>query len=50
MPNYAARLTRIMGVICSIEKDQDERSKLIELARVFDVFKFEMSEKGIFHY
>ncbi|EPB72994.1 hypothetical protein ANCCEY_07915 [Ancylostoma ceylanicum] len=50
MPNYAARLTRIMGVICSIEKDQYERAKLMELARVFKVFKFEMSEEGIFHY
>ncbi|KAK6755954.1 hypothetical protein RB195_014378 [Necator americanus] len=50
MPNYAARLTRIMGLIFSIERDQHERSKVVELARVFDVFKFEVSEKGVLNY
>ncbi|KHJ77085.1 hypothetical protein OESDEN_23295 [Oesophagostomum dentatum] len=50
MPNYAARLTNLLSLISSVEKHQHERSKFAELARVFDVYKFEMSEEGIFHY
>nr|CDJ87845.1 Zinc finger and Nuclear hormone receptor domain containing protein [Haemonchus contortus] len=46
MPNYAARLTKIMEIISSVEKAQHQRAKLMELARIFDVFKYDLSEKG----
>ncbi|PIO55735.1 hypothetical protein TELCIR_22877 [Teladorsagia circumcincta] len=46
MPNYAARLIKIMEIICSMEKAQHHRTKVMELARIFDVFKFDLSEKG----
>ncbi|VDO38270.1 unnamed protein product [Haemonchus placei] len=57
MPNYAARLTKIMEIISSqihwgrkicksFQKAQHQRTKLMELARIFDVFKYDLSEKG----
>ncbi|XGW02203.1 hypothetical protein V3C99_014334 [Haemonchus contortus] len=46
MPNYAARLTKIMDIICSIEKAQHHRTKVMELARIFDIFKFDFTGKG----
>ncbi|VDP15043.1 unnamed protein product [Heligmosomoides polygyrus] len=42
MPNYAARLTRIMEIISSVE------AMVVELARMFDVFKFDVTEKDLF--
>ncbi|VDO69500.1 unnamed protein product [Heligmosomoides polygyrus] len=44
-PNYAGRLIRIMSIVHTIE-----RSKVMELARIFDIFKVELSEKGMFDY
>ncbi|ETN85106.1 Ligand-binding domain of nuclear hormone receptor [Necator americanus] len=46
--NYAGRLIRIMSIIQCIENIHHERSKVLELARIFDIFKVEMSEKGMF--
>ncbi|RCN43241.1 hypothetical protein ANCCAN_10816 [Ancylostoma caninum] len=47
-PNYAGRLIRIMSIVHCIENIHYERSKVMELARIFDVFKVEVSEKGMF--
>ncbi|CAJ0588313.1 unnamed protein product [Cylicocyclus nassatus] len=48
MPNYAARLIKIMSIVDCIEKIYHERSKVTELAHIFDIFKTDVSEKGIF--
>uniref|UniRef100_A0A0K0D0E9 NR LBD domain-containing protein n=1 Tax=Angiostrongylus cantonensis TaxID=6313 RepID=A0A0K0D0E9_ANGCA len=47
-PNYAGRLIRIMSIVHCIENIHHERSKVMELARIFDIFKIEASEKGMF--
>ncbi|WKY13852.1 hypothetical protein Q1695_004582 [Nippostrongylus brasiliensis] len=47
-PNYAARLIRIMSIVHNIENIHYERSKVMELARIFDIFKIELSEKGMY--
>ncbi|VDM56510.1 unnamed protein product [Angiostrongylus costaricensis] len=47
-PNYAGRLIRIMSIVHCIENIHYERSKVMELARIFDIFKIEASEKGMF--
>ncbi|KAK6046306.1 hypothetical protein COOONC_16190 [Cooperia oncophora] len=48
-PNYAARLIKIMSIVHCIENIHYERSKVMELARIFDVFKIELTEKGFFY-
>lgn len=35
-------------LICFLQNIHYERSKVMELARIFDVFKVEVSEKGMF--
>ncbi|KAJ1372502.1 hypothetical protein KIN20_034673 [Parelaphostrongylus tenuis] len=47
-PNYAGRLIQIMSIVHCIENIYYERSKIMELARIFDIFKIEASEKGMF--
>ncbi|VDO77150.1 unnamed protein product [Haemonchus placei] len=47
-PNYAGRLIKIMSIAHCIENIHYERSKVMELAKIFDVFKVELSEKGLF--
>ncbi|KAK5979482.1 Ligand-binding domain of nuclear hormone receptor [Trichostrongylus colubriformis] len=47
-PNYAGRLIKIMSIVHCIEDIHYERSKVMELAKIFDVFKVELSEKGLF--
>ncbi|KAK6009285.1 Ligand-binding domain of nuclear hormone receptor [Ostertagia ostertagi] len=47
-PNYAGRLIKIMSLVHCIENIHYEKSKVMELAKIFDVFKIELSEKGLF--
>ncbi|KJH40902.1 Ligand-binding domain of nuclear hormone receptor [Dictyocaulus viviparus] len=47
-PNYAGRLIRLMTIVHCIENIHYERSKIMELARIFDIFKVEVSENGMF--
>ncbi|KHJ98598.1 Ligand-binding domain of nuclear hormone receptor [Oesophagostomum dentatum] len=47
-PNYAARLIRIMSIVHCIENIYYERSKIVEIARIFDVVKFDVSGRGLF--
>ncbi|GMR51056.1 hypothetical protein PMAYCL1PPCAC_21251, partial [Pristionchus mayeri] len=46
MHNYAARLMRLMGIVTDLENIMDERQKLIELARILDVFKIDLHDSG----
>ncbi|VDL65761.1 unnamed protein product [Nippostrongylus brasiliensis] len=48
MPNYAARLIKLMELIGTMERVLCDMQKMIELARIFDVFKIETTEKGLF--
>ncbi|WKY10131.1 hypothetical protein Q1695_002465 [Nippostrongylus brasiliensis] len=48
MPNYAARLIKLMELIGTTERVLCDMQKMIELARIFDVFKIETTEKGLF--
>ncbi|PIC29984.1 hypothetical protein B9Z55_021379 [Caenorhabditis nigoni] len=46
--NYAARLVRLMNVVNAVNKIHMEKREVLELARIFDVFKVDFSEPDIF--
>ncbi|KAF8381155.1 nhr-142 [Pristionchus pacificus] len=46
MNNYAARLMKLMGIVNDVENILYERNKVLELARIFDVFKIDLQDPG----
>ncbi|GMR59896.1 hypothetical protein PMAYCL1PPCAC_30091, partial [Pristionchus mayeri] len=50
MNNYAARLMKLMGIVNDVENILYERNKVLELARIFDVFKIDLQDPGTNYY
>ncbi|CAD6186925.1 unnamed protein product [Caenorhabditis auriculariae] len=48
LTNYASRLIKLMNVVSTLHKIHIDRQKVVELARLFDVFKIVISEPDIF--
>ncbi|GMR51057.1 hypothetical protein PMAYCL1PPCAC_21252, partial [Pristionchus mayeri] len=44
--NYAERLMRLMGIVRDLENVMDERQKVLELARILDIFKIDIHDAG----
>ena len=45
MENYAARLMKITGLVQAIQKSHAERKKIMEITKLFDLFKIDLCEQ-----